>query len=470
MRRATLYILIVLAYLGSNQFVYPLPLGIAVFPFRVWLPVALGVYLLVRQWGVPVQPRLLRQANVFLFAWLIYGAIQLVYAFDVEEGIRYWLFLATNILFAYLVCGYLNDMGDLNMYMRVCTAVLVGLLILATWEYTTGRHLLLSAYNVTTAKTGTVVRMLYSTQEGHRSLLYMPTGTFVNPNDFAYALVLLVPMVLGWMILTQRTVVRLLLAGVGLWSLFIISITQSRASLMSLLLVICPVFFLGGVTNPRTRLSIVAVVVLLVVAIVVGLVVSPQGKDIVARRLEEGLEILSFDYVRQDVRWALSANAFYFMAKTFGFGVGTRQTVAKVLAGEGVVGTGKVASTHNMWAEILGDYGLIIFVPLVLGYVGIMRHLWRHRQEAVNRSVSVHSITAMSMMLGMLPAALSPSGGTYLIPTFATLGYVLATVKCIAREDESPSWLPENELYQEVAYGDPDPAVSHGLPSAPARE
>lgn len=451
--------LVGLAYLGSSPWVWPTPLGIALFPFRVFLPVVLVTFLLIRRWGQEPTDRLVGRTYKFLIFWAIYGAVLIAFAHEPGSSAHYWLFLVTYIVFTYLICEMIDGRWGLNAYMKGCVFILCVFLLMATWEHATGRHMPRSAFDVATTTPGTVARMLYSTQEAHQALLYIPTGTSGNPNDFAYGLVLLVPFALGWMLLTRHMLIKIAMVGVCLWSTFVIAVTQSRASLLALVFFVAPLFFLVAVGTRRTRAWIIAIVLLGGLCALGAVVLYPGAADAVAVRFEDAMGTTDIDYLKTSVRWPLTVNAAYFMVQRAGLGVGARQCVDKMIDGQGLMETGETSSVHNMWAEILGDFGLPIFIPLLILFVYMMIRLVRISRRAGDLTASVHAAVSISMFAGMIPSALSPSGGIYLVPTFATAGYVMAVIRNLGTEEPDPvgEWSPQDDA-EDLCEAVPEPA------------
>jgi len=197
LQKGLLYLALIAGFIGSAFLAIPVG-PIHIFPYRVllpllWLIFAMGILL---QGRVDLSHIKVKRYLQFLALWLLYAGLSLAWALSKTDAIRdiIFLFMAVSVIF--FVVYYFSNGKDLKRSYYLWLAVLGALLFVGFWEHLTGQHLSVSGfYGETRAR-----------------FMFIPTGVFRNPNDFATYLALSIPFVFA-LIRYRRSIFA---RGVGL--------------------------------------------------------------------------------------------------------------------------------------------------------------------------------------------------------------------------------------------------------------
>lgn len=369
--------------------------GFALFPYRLLLVALLVVFLLRmargwRSWGLSKPASYF---TLFFAGWVAYGGASMLWAADANVAALNLTLLGLGVLTALLVSVVLNKRPALVLVPYIWLLGVVCLVGVGVWERITGNHLAISGYHLTA----------YPFQ------LFRPTGFFSDPNTYATILALGFPFLVSIAMRARSMVMRgfSVLAATGV--VWMVLSTGSRANILALGIEVAALLIL--VLRPfrkwRAALAVAALVLSFCLAfpeiVEQWLHLGPEVPEIVEPGLPppESLEI----------RFELVKRGLGLLVKTYGAGVGPggfeyamRSVDDRDLGG--------IRDMHNWWAQVLVEYGAIVFTCYVVVYAGL---LWlmllgirrtndpplRHTGEALFCSLvgfSLASISASSVL------------------------------------------------------------------------
>ncbi len=409
LQKGLLYLTLVAGFIGSAFLVVPVG-SIHIFPYRVLLPLLWLIFAM----GVLVQGHAdLSQIKVkpylqFLGLWLVYAVVSLAWVASRGDSIRDIIFLFMGISAIFFVVYYFGNSKDLKRLYQLWLVILGGLLLVGFWEHLTGHHLSVSSfYGETRAR-----------------FMFMPTGVFHNPNDFATYLALSIPFVLALIRYGRSIFARFIGLGLLIGSAYLLLETSSRANYLAVILEL--VFLFTFLFKLRTKLKALILSALLILALVIALPDPPQRiTGTIGEQIESITSPWSLNYGSTGVRINLVKNSMVFLVRTAGFGVGAGN--AEYWMGHfGVYNTRGITNPHNWWDEILVDYGIFIFAGYILFYLGLISRLYViHRRLDTGTEKMICEALLVSLV-GFFLASISSSSIMALKPQWFLLAFALA--------------------------------------------
>lgn len=251
-----------------------------------------------------------------------------------------------------------------------------------------------------------------------------------DPNDFAFVLIGLLPLVVTFGIISRRTK-RLCYFGVACAVVVSILLTQSRGGFIGLLVdVVAMTFFLplarrGQLQFRASTRGIIARAILLAL---VGLIIWQSLPDSARARLGTITELGS-DYnanVTEGGRLAIwSRNLPLIANRPWGFGAGSFEAVDGLLAG------GQYRAPHNTLLEVLielGVPGLVLFIAIIvssLRYLRAPQH--SERDTAVGAEQDEARAFARGLAVGWVGLCLT---GFFLSQLYSNVLWTFVTLSC----------------------------------------
>jgi teichuronic acid biosynthesis protein TuaE len=392
----TMYVLVVVTFLNQSilqmeigfftLFLYRLVLMVAAFLFVVHLAKEKSLADYWEQVNV-------KGALLFLLLWIGYGVISLLWVRSLMVGIKYLFLLGLGILFVFLAVFTFTKVTRLYWFYAIWMMMTVLLLVIG----------LINHYGQIQLPTST----LYGASE-HK--LGFPTAVFYNQNDFATFLTISFFFYLATAKNSKRMWVKTSCLFLGGLCIYIISLTESRASLLAvvvgltvyLLLLLPPLFkkILMGIGTA---------------GLVLGLVV--MANTLADRDLD--------DPSSNAVRVNLLKNTFHYVLDTFGFGVGAGN-IPFYLEHEPVYDTHGVFEVHNWLAEIVGNFGVLVLLGYITMYGYLFSSLYQFYREREQHKALFEAL--LTAIIAFLVASISPSSVSNLYFHWVFLGFVFATV------------------------------------------
>jgi len=409
LQKGLLYLALIAGFIGSAFLAIPVG-PIHIFPYRVllpllWLIFAMGILL---QGRVNTSHIKVKSYLQFLTIWLLYAVLSLAWAADKGAAVRDVIFLVMAISVIFFVVYYFSNSKDLKRLYYLWLVVLGGLLLVGFWEHLTGHHLSVSGfYGETRAR-----------------FMFIPTGVFRNPNDFATYLALSIPFVLALIRYRRSIVTRSIGLVVLLASLYLLLEAFSRANYFAVILEFA--FLFTFLFKLKAKFKAIILGGLLVLALVIAL---PGPTQRIISTIGEQTESItspgSLTYGSIGVRINLAKNSLIFLGRTAGFGVGAGN--AEYWMGNfPIYETRGITNPHNWWDELLVDYGIFIFAGYVLFYVGLVARMYKIHQHLGAGTERMICEALLVALVGFFLASISSSSIMALKPQWFLLAFALA--------------------------------------------
>jgi len=408
LQRFLLYLTIIAGFIGSAFLAIPVG-PIHIFPYRVlllllWLIFVTGILL---QGRVDISHIKVKSYLQLLALWFVYAVVSLTWAASKADAIRAIIFLAMAASVIFFVVYYFSNAKNLKRFYYLWLLILAALIPIGLWENLTGNHLSVSG-------------LIGAPQAD----IFMPSTVFHNPNDFATYLALSVPFVLALIRYHRRAFARcvgLVLLGV---SLYLLSVTYSRANYLAVILEVLFLFVFLFKLKAKFRAIILGG--LLILAIIIAL---PGPMKSITSTISEQIESVtspwSLTYGSTGVRINLIKNSLVFLGRTAGFGVGAGNAEYWMKNFQ-IYNTYGITNPHNWWDEILVDYGIFIFMGYILFYLRLIAGLYRIHRRLGDRTEKMICEALLVALVGFSLASISSSSIMDLRPQWFLFAFVLA--------------------------------------------
>jgi teichuronic acid biosynthesis protein TuaE len=337
-------------------------------------------------WSSPVA----RYTVLFMVYWIVWGMLSLLWTPDLTAGLTDVLTLVFGLG---LVLALLNLKGhaqqNLDMLRFGWIFALVVVLAQATWEMLTGDRL-------PGSKTDPWDTYLDS------STLQSTLGT---PGGFAAFLLLSTPFVL-WSMGQARGPEKLIYVGLLAATGFFVLYGAARSSFFALSLELV-VYFL--ILERRWYVRGAAIACGVVAALLLASVLT-QSDFKLAKKYESAAE-QGVDEGSISQRMDLTVNGIWMAIETGGRGIGAggfRETVASgdlFMQLRNVEKRGIAKPAHNVWVQILAEYGALAFLGLMILFGWIARLCWQARRAPVGGQGVERGVVARVVLVGLVGLA-----------------------------------------------------------------
>ncbi|WP_380165133.1 O-antigen ligase family protein [Kroppenstedtia sanguinis] len=438
------HLMVICAVLGPT-------LGVTIFPgfrmtgFRVLLLLLVGGWIIhrVRHHSLESSPWIpVRWYVAFFACWAIYGVLSLFWAGHWELGLRYTSFLIMMLLLCLSFPYFIHSPGSIRCTSRILFGVFFVLVIFGWLESLTAWHLPVSRYS------------------GENQPY--PTSFFTNQNDFATAITLGLPfLVTALYMLPLSRWYKGVIYGTGVIALVCLFMTGSRSNsglvlpLMALVWGLLIPFTVERWKFNRTRLlqgvGLILLAILLVQQLTSLLLVQPTREklgstlgaiqDLQGWNFQEEEEENAAASGDQSIhtRKALIIQGLRLLHQSHYLGVGAGNIEYYMQAMPGVDKT----NIHNWWAEVLVNFGVVIFIPYMALYFLLLYRLWRLAQVNEQRHLSPWirwgATSSLIALIGYFFGGMAPSTAIHFTPMWVVLGFALAVVAVGSRGEERSS-------------------------------
>lgn len=234
---------------------------------------------------------------------------------------------------------------------------------------------------------------------------YYPITTMLNQNDLILVLIW-GACISAYFVLTSKKQKYKIINLMLFFSNIALGIaTDSRAGILGMIIAI---LILGGfILSKNQKICFVGGMIALVS---LSAILLPQIYMELWNKFQ-GIELLNFENpnVNSDaVRLNLIRNGLVFLKETFGFGVGT-SNAEYWMANETVYNVRGFTNVHNWWAEILTNFGIIIFVLYIIFYIFLFYSIWKRYRQEKDKNVKVFCMILLCFMGAFLAASVSSS-------------------------------------------------------------
>lgn len=413
-----IYVLLGTTFL-NNAF-FAIHLGFfSLFPYRMMLMLVgfLIVFQLIRTdfrtelWAEWRQMKVKGCLWFFIF-WLNYAVLSLLWAKSVPDGIKYIAILVMGIFLLFVVTLFLNDIRKLTSFYYIWVFMSLPLLIIGYWNYFTGRHFPGST--------------LF---EGPENKIHFPTAVFHNQNDFATFLSITLFFFLSLLKNGKTIYWKALGAILTICTLHLIIISESRASLLGV--VIGFIVYLYILSNRFIKRWIVILGSASMVLFIIlfhskiwetfsTLFLSPTVRDF-SKRLPSN-----------EGRANLIRNALHFSLDSFGMGVGAGNA-EHYMKNYPIHDTDGVVNVHFWFLELLTNFGVFVLLGYLFVYVYLMFKLYKYYVRGLSNQYKL-LVEALFVALSVFVfSSIGPSSVANLYFHWVFLAFVIATVNILRR-------------------------------------
>ncbi len=324
-----------------------------IFGFRA-LSLILLVITALKYRSFPLDYRSARIFTLLAFVWLLIGYASTLWSVDKVASFRELFGVTLGLALGIGLLAQSARSGSIARTLIrgwVVAYVITG--ALAFREFITGAHMAnyLPTYGLTVAHTSQLV-----------------ASVFGNPNAYAVFLVTAAPFLL-WGVMTARSIYSRLFFVVNLSTLLVLLLfSGSRICLLAL--------FLQGIVaviviaSRWYRLAAITGSLLLVTAVLTGRVAAlTRAFPFLPQKLfsEIGSDALAQDFASTNmsggVRLNLIRDGLWMTGKTHGVGVGAGNFEANMV--KAPFPTSHIINPHNLWIEVLSQYGVVVFILLM---------------------------------------------------------------------------------------------------------
>lgn len=276
--------------------------------------------------------------GAFFCFWFVYGIISIIWTSDPNEALKqvvyYFIHFTYFLEIVSFACRAKNPLKS------ICFGWLIGFsmtAVISIWELITDNHLSSSKF-----KSGA----MYNAGGGHILVHRFCAATFSNYNDYVTYLCCSFPFML-YLCATAKKCQYVLFVCIVMVFVFI-GYNASRGGLLAIVEMLCLFFLL----KERIRLKNK---ILILIAVIVALfaVDNTDVFSLVKIRLENTSSSNNIRLVVWSAALDLWASTYY-----IGTGLGGMMTSMKDFSNH-------ILITHNMFLEILVEFGFVIFVPFI---------------------------------------------------------------------------------------------------------
>jgi teichuronic acid biosynthesis protein TuaE len=377
------------------------------FPFRILLPALIFLFIA----KIRCSPKRIIDTRVgnylgFLGFWLFYAAVSMLWAADKVLAIKDIALLFTGVSVAFFTVYYLKSLRHLENLSYIWVGSMVLMLILGLWEIQTGNHLPLSSY---------VDPISIADQN-------RPSAVFYNTNDLAFFLALCLPFIYVWIFSKGRVPRKALALALFVAALFVLAMTTSRSAQLGLIAAVVFDFaFLRGILGKWKVLAITGLVTLALITL------FPDQTREIETTMGLRFQDLPLEFSQGSARLAVASGVPELLTTSYGMGVGAGNADYYLHLSKIDLVTGFTA-LHNLWLEILANYGIIIFIGYLGFHVSLFLALLRsYRRTQDGRGKRLCEAALMGMVAFPI-ANLAVSSAMALPQTWMFLGFALAVL------------------------------------------
>ena len=287
-----------------------------------------------KRYTFPLGTLNLKIVSGFFVVWLVYASVQMLIIDRNANALTFYRFLAVNIFLVLMLILNTKSLNDVVFFSKALIAGYFINLIIVIWELYTGKQ----AVNVPVEP----------------GFVY---GVFANVNDLCTVLAFGIFALLFNMLLTKKNMLISITAII--FSVYIIYIDDSRAPLLSLILLLFfwGVFEVSVLLYQKSRTAFICYMSVLVAVPVVAAIVilTKYHVDQLVSMLSSEATVAS-----DSLRVELAEKALVMTKDSRFLGVGPGQSVE-------IIGV----NIHNFFLEVLAEYGVLIFAGIVYLFVVI---------------------------------------------------------------------------------------------------
>jgi teichuronic acid biosynthesis protein TuaE len=352
----------------------------------------------------------------FLLFWLAYAGTSLLWSWSVVEGIKYLLLLGIGLLFIFLAVFTFTRVRQMIAFHSIWLLMSTALIVIGLVN-----HFARIQLPTSTLFGGPEYKQAY------------PTAVFTNQNDFATLLAISFFFYLAAGRNYRARWIRFFCFALAALSLWLIYLTESRASLLGV--VAGSAFYLFLMVPEKRKKAVLWT----------GFIAAAGGLLVLfGKLLEKWQSFLSFTegYVVNEnpasnsVRVHLLQSSWHYLTESFGMGVGTGN-LSVYLENRPILNTDSIFEVHNWLAEITGNFGLLIGAGYLAMYLALFISLMRLYSRHAGRKTQLLVETCLTAQIAFLISSISPSSVSNLYYHWVFLGFVICTVSVLHQSIQS---------------------------------
>ncbi|MFT8872056.1 MAG: O-antigen ligase family protein [Sporolactobacillus sp.] len=349
---------------------------------------------------------------LFFLVWFADACLSLTWALSLTEGLKYVLLLGMGIAFVLLAALTFQRMEEILFFFYLWLFMSALLIAIGL-----GNHFFRIQLPTSSLYGGSAYKLAY------------PTAVFTNQNDFATLLSLSFFFFLAYAASKPPFFRRALAWSGSLLSLWLIVLTESRASELGIAAgLVVYVFLLLPSRRRRAALWIAGVAMLAGLLLLHGPVAAKFTKY-TTFEMQYSLNDVSASDV---VRTRLIESAAGYLTNSAGMGTGAGN-LAYYLKTQPLINTNHINEAHNWFAEITATFGVFVGIGYLAVYLALFFSLFRYAGGRHAMLVKA----ALTAQAAFFVSSISPSSISNLYFHWLLLGFLLALLAVLRNEDDA---------------------------------
>lgn len=386
----------------------------------------------------------------FLFFWVVYAVLTLTWVIDMGKGVRYLVFLTNMVALAVSFPYFIRNESYYQKITKVLFGVYLAIILFAVFESVTLIHLPTSRGANLDENTPEIVKASV-------------TSVFTNQNDLATCITLAMPFIIAAIIMLPLSRnMKVALYGVSILSGYVLFATGSRANEMlavPFISVVLLIIFWNSIDRSRFRLknilknALLIFLAVILVQVMLNTMLTPEGQRIAKNKLGSALaSVLDLRDAATGpesdeepktqgrsgesitVRVNLLKHGLDFLAKShyMGVGAGNIERLMHPSPDQYVSKNVNKENIHNWWAEILVNFGVIIFTLYMTLYFWLLWRLWKlvslKRSPNISPYIRFGAASSLAAMSGYFFGGVAMSTAIHFTPMWISYGLALAVL------------------------------------------
>ena len=396
------YLIGILAFIACMT-----PRFIPTFKIHIGMNISFFTILAIMIWGCFSRRLVIYkslESYIFLI-WLLLVVASLAYSKSIGDWLYYFVWIITTFFFLQI----LYTSGSKTNYDCVIYAIVFALLI----------HLVIGLYEIVFR-----VHLFHTGNYGVRFYGTTPISIFHNPNDYATFVATTMPFVLYLFGKTRVKAFRIIYAVVGVFSIYMLLSTKSRAAFYALVIAAFVMILLRYKRSGRFKILFIIAGSLLIA----GILVSSRIQNLLLDQIAGNS--INMNVTGDINRINLINNGIEFLKQTHGLGIGAGN-MKYWLEHRLVYYVGGILYFHNWYLELLVTFGVGFFILYVCFHCKILYKLFKH--SIVNKRIRGLSSAMLMSFTIFSVVCISSSSNAY--SEWVWMYYAVISTYCLYLKD-----------------------------------
>lgn len=323
----------------------------------------------------------------FMIIWWFYSILTIGWVQNYGNWFRTVYFISIGVISVIIYTKYFNTSENILKAFKSMSIMVILHNLIGWYEILFGNYLFAVDDRIT-----------------KYSYYNYPVSMFNNTNNFALFMLFSVFISYVCMRNSKTKIMKSVYFAAILSSAYMILSTNSRASLLGLIISLM-VFVYLSIAQKKWRYPIL---IFLFMSLIIILLLPSVFDNILYMFNKYMVFNSSVEQGSDFVRLNLIKNGFLFLFNTFGFGTGAGN-IEHWMENYAVYNTLGVVNMHNWWMEILVSFGILIFTLYMIFYIKLFKDMlkkYKSTNNIVDKSISISIISCMS---GYIIASISSS-------------------------------------------------------------